>query len=358
MTSHLFLHSSAKAKGFTMLELLVAMSVTVILLGMVTFMTGVSMDGYKGSRDKVLGGRQAKEALEAITQDFEAMVARTDGNDEKDEMWLYADFEPELDGDVGGSTTLAGPANKKIVNSCRLIFFTGATDRYDGDIGGDSDDGGDVSAVIYRLAYRDQISDTAPNAVGLFPSFLLYRHLVDPFPTKWGRKSSAGYDNDKALLGAVDLEYVYELGTLNNSLEGDTFAAENVIAENLYELTVTFLLSIKTVEGNPFIVRCTISPDLCEDFSISDKGVKWTGTIQLGSSAEIEDTDTSEQLVPNVGNITVENIENGDLLGVEINMTVLSERGLIMTQKGGMSPQEIINEYGTHYTDTVSVPRF
>lgn len=348
---------SAKAKGFTMLELLVAMSVTVILLGMVTFMTGVSMDGYKGSRDKVLGGRQAKEALEAITQDFEAMVARTDGNDN---MWLYADFEPELDGDVGGSTTLAGPANKKIVNSCRLIFFTGAPDRYDGEIGNGqtSDKGGDVSAVIYRLAYRDQISDTAPNAVGLFPSFLLYRHLVNPDETFLGRKSSAGYDKDKALLGAVDLEDVYELGTLNNSLEGDTFAAENVIAENLYELTVTFLLSIKTEEGNPFIVRCTISPDLCEDFSISGKGVKWTGTIQLGNSAEIEDTDTIPQVVSNVGIITVENIESGDLLGVEINMTVLSDRGLVMTQKGGMTRGDIINEYGTHYTDTVSVPRF
>jgi prepilin-type N-terminal cleavage/methylation domain-containing protein len=89
-----------KVKGFTMLELLVAMSVTVILLGMVTFMTGVSMDGYKGSRDKVLGGRQAKEALEAITQDFEAIVARADGSDN---MWLYAAVEPKLNGDTVGN---------------------------------------------------------------------------------------------------------------------------------------------------------------------------------------------------------------------------------------------------------------
>ena len=50
--------------------------------------------------------------------------------------------------------------------------------------------------------------------------------------------------------------------------------------------------------------------------------------------------------------------EEGQLAGVEINMTVLSERGLVMTQKGGMSRQDIINEYGTHYTDTISVPRF
>ena len=122
-----------------MLELMVAMSVTVILLGMVTFMTGVSMDGYKGSRDKVVAGRQAKEALDAITKDFEAMVARADGSDN---MWLYAEVEPNL------STALGGPAGKTITNAPRLIFFTGAPDRYDGDIGGTNDNGGDVSAVV------------------------------------------------------------------------------------------------------------------------------------------------------------------------------------------------------------------
>ena len=149
-----------------MLELLVAMSVTVILLGMVTFMTGVSMDGYKGSRDKVVAGRQAKEALDAITKDFEAMVARADGSES---MWLYADVEPKLVADNAANTTLVGPANKKIPNACRLIFFTGAPDRYDGDIGGTNDNGGDVSAVGYRLAYRDQISGSSCYCGGSLP---------------------------------------------------------------------------------------------------------------------------------------------------------------------------------------------
>jgi len=131
-----------------------------------------------------------------------------------------------------------------------------------------------------------------------------------------------------------------------------------VLAENIYEMTVTFLIDIETLEGDPFLVRCTISPDLCEDFSILGNGIKWTGTIKLGSAAEIEDTDTLPQLVPSVGNITVDNIENGQLVGVEIGMTVLSERGLVMTEKGGMTRQDIIKDYGVHYTHTVNVPRF
>lgn len=304
MKSHLFPHPSAKAKGFTLLELMVAMSVTVILLGMVTFMTGVSMDGYKGSRDKVVAGRQAKEALDAITKDFEAMVARADGSDN---MWLYAEVEPNL------STALGGPAGKTITNAPRLIFFTGAPDRYDGDIGGTNDNGGDVSAVAYRLAYRDQISGTAANAVGAFPSFTLYRHLVDPDATF------------THLLGQVNLTAPVA-PAVNQFTDALDFTAENVLAENIYELTVTFL--VQTSAG---VERITIGPQTSQhdEFTVAGNGLEVDGALQ-----------------------------DGQLVGVEIGMTVLSERGLVMTEKGGMTREDIIKDYGVHYTHTVNVPRF
>ena len=312
MKSHLFPHSSAKAKGFTLLELMVAMSVTVILLGMVTFMTGVSMDGYKGSRDKVVAGRQAKEALDAITKDFEAMVARADGSDN---MWLYAEVEPNL------STALGGPAGKTITNAPRLIFFTGAPDRYDGDIGGTNDNGGDVSAVAYRLAYRDQISGTAANAVGAFPSFTLYRHLVDPDATF------------THLLGQVNLTAPVA-PAVNQFTDALDFTAENVLAENIYELTVTFL-----VQRSNGVKRFTIGQN--------------TGTQQYHSLVI-----KGNGILSKADSASTEVAEAGQLVGVEIGMTVLSERGLVMTEKGGMTRQDIIKDYGIHYTHTVNVPRF
>ena len=312
MKSHLFLHPSAKAKGFTLLELMVAMSVTVILLGMVTFMTGVSMDGYKGSRDKVVAGRQAKEALDAITKDFEAMVARADGSDN---MWLYAEVEPNL------STALGGPAGKTITNAPRLIFFTGAPDRYDGDIGGTNDNGGDVSALSYRLAYRDQISGTAANAVGAFPSFTLYRHLVDP---------DATFTN---VLGQVNLTAPVA-PAVNQFTDALDFTAENVLAENIYELTVTFL-----VQRSNGVKRFTIGQN--------------TGTQQYHSLVI-----KGNGILSKADSASTEVAEAGQLVGVEIGMTVLSERGLVMTEKGGMTRQDIIKDYGVHYTHTVNVPRF
>ena len=312
--------TSAKAKGFTLLELMVAMSVTVILLGMVTFMTGVSMDGYKGSRDKVVAGRQAKEALDAITKDFEAIVARADGSDN---MWLYAEVEPNL------STALGGPAGKTITNAPRLIFFTGAPDRYDGDIGGTNDNGGDVSAVAYRLVYRDQISDKDPGEIGSYPVFTLYRQIIDPDETFLGREINPGppptYDATKALLGVPDLKEVYELGG-TTSHESDTFTAENVLAENIYELTVTFL-----VQTDVGVERITIGQQTSQhdEFTVAGNGLEVDGAVQ-----------------------------DGQLVGVEISMTVLSERGLVMTEKGGMTREDIIKDYGIHYTHSVNVPRF
>jgi prepilin-type N-terminal cleavage/methylation domain-containing protein len=321
MTRHLFPHSLPKARGFTMLELLVAMSVTVILLGMVTFMTGVSMDGYKGSRDKVVAGRQAKEALDAITKDFEAMVVRMDGSDN---MWLYADVEPKLVADGAANTTLVGPANKKIPNAPRLIFFTAAPDRYDGDFGGDADNGGDVSAVSYRLVYRDQISGAAANAVGAFPSFTLYRHLVDPDDT---------FTN---VLGQANLTAPVA-PAVNQFTDALDFTAENVLAENIYELSMTFIVQYTNASGVTKLERVTIGSTAGAQYS--SFRIKGNGIVAAGG--------TNAAL-----------LGDGQLIGVEVGMTVLSDRGLVMTQKGGMTRGDIINEYGTHYTDTISVPRF
>ena len=315
--------TSAKAKGFTLLELLVAMSVTLLLLGMVTYMTGASMDGYKGSRDKVVAGRQAKEALDAITKDFEAIVARADGSDN---MWLYADVEPKLVADNAANTTLVGPANKKITNAPRLVFFTGAPDRYDGDIGGTNDNGGDVSAVGYRLAYRDQISGTAATAVGAFPSFMLYRHIVDPD------------DTFTHLLGQVNLTapVAPAVSQFTDALD---FTAENVLAENIYELTVTFL--VQSVNDNNTPTNKDDDFPEVKRYAIGSNAGQYSSFTISGNGNKAAGTDISGQLV-----------------GVELGITVLTERGLVMTEKGGMTRQDIIKDYGIHYTHSVNVPRF
>ena len=183
--------------------------------------------------------------------------------------------------------------------------------------------------MSYRLAYRDQISDKDPGEIGSYPVFTLYRQIIDPDETFLGREINPGppptYDATKALLGVPDLKEVYELGG-TTSHESDTFTAENVLAENIYELTVTFL-----VQTDVGVERITIGQQTSQhdEFTVAGNGLEVDGAVQ-----------------------------DGQLIGVEISMTLLSERGLVMTEKGGMTRQDIIKDYGIHYTHSVNVPRF
>ncbi len=218
--------------GFTLIELLVAMAITVILLGVLVYMTGISMDTYKRSRNEVRASRQAKEALEIISKDFESMVSRRDGNDYE---WLYAGKE---------KSSLTGPSGKElqITNSSHLIFFTGATDRYNGQINVDNvDKGGDVSAVCYRLVFRDQIGDTDDEEYAVYS---LYRHLINP-------DEAFGVGGTSGLLAEADLESAYT-GLFDDTAD---LAASNFLVENIYEFTVTFLVEYTVVVGGATVTK-------------------------------------------------------------------------------------------------------
>ena len=73
------------------------------------------------------------------------------------------------------------------------------------------------------LAYRDQISGTtAATAVGAFPSFTLYRHLVDP-DASFTQRLRAELISPAPVSPAVS--------QFTDALD---FTAENVLAENIF----------------------------------------------------------------------------------------------------------------------------
>lgn len=290
------------------------MTITIILLGVLIYLTGISMDTYRDSRNQVRSSRQAKEAISTIAQDFESMVLRKDGNNHE---WLYAGEE---------TSSLRGPSGKEIPNTSRLIFFTGATDRYNGDIGGADDQGGDVSAVSYRLVYRDQISDTDDETHAVFS---LYRHLIDP---------DEAFEH---LLAVEDLEQEYT-SEFNDS---EDFDSENFLVENIYEFSVTFLVEVVVnTTGTPVThtVRATMSPgNAIDEFTVTGSGIEYEGDIDFPSSS----------------NLTKEQVEDGSIVGVDISITVLSDQGLTLAKRSGIDRAELIRKHGTHYTKSITTPR-
>lgn len=290
------------------------MAITIVLLGILVYMTGISMDTYRDTRSEVRASRQAKEAINTIAKDFESMVVRQGGNDYE---WLYAGAETSL---------LKGPSGKEIPNTSHLIFFTGATDRYNGDIGGGNDNGGDVSAVSYRLVYRDQISDTDDETHAVFS---LYRNLSNPDDT---------FDH---LLATANLEEAYT-SQFNDAAD---LQAENFLVENIYEFSVTFLIEV-TVDtaGTPVThtVRATMSPgNMLDEFNITGTGIEYTGDLEF----------------PSGSGLTKNLMESGSIVGVDISITVLSDKGLTLAKRSAISRGDLIRKHGYQYTKSIVTSR-
>lgn len=302
--------------GFTLIELLVSMAITVVLLGVLVYMTGISMDTYRDSRNEIRASRQAKEALETIAKDLESLVSRSDGSTYE---WLYAGVDS-----MSGLGDASGPSGKdgQITNRAQIIFFTGATDRYNGEIGVDGVDmGGDISAVSYRLAYRDQIGDTADEKYAVFS---LYRHLVNPDKT-FGVNGVAG------LLAVDDLQVAYQ----NGFAAGD-LVSSNFLVENIYEITLTFLVEY-TPSGSAI--------SKIERVSLMQNGSGGYDEFRLKGNKIVADGPQAEE------------IENGRIVGAEVSITVLTDRGLTLAKKSGISREDLVKKHSYHYTKSITTPR-
>ena len=199
--------------GFTLIELLLSMVITTIIISILVTVTVVSLDIWNRSRSELRASNQAKAMIEAMSADFESMVVRR-GNDFQ---WLFAEFSPPDD----------GPNDHLSPNALNLIFFSAATDRYNGQIGEDADLGGDISNIGYQLIYKDPISD---QDVDSYKTFVLYRKIIDPKPT---------FENT---LGRVDLKTAFETFTGNPATA--VGSVENFVCENVYQFTVKFHVDI------------------------------------------------------------------------------------------------------------------
>ena len=64
-------------RAFTLIEILVASSVMVVLVGIVAYITGSVMNSWNRSSGKLSSNAEARLALDLLTQDLEAAVERS-----------------------------------------------------------------------------------------------------------------------------------------------------------------------------------------------------------------------------------------------------------------------------------------
>jgi len=304
-----------KRKGFTLMELMVAMAITVIIVTVLVSITSIAIDTWNRSRSELRAARQAKSLVDTMARDFEALVSRP-GNEYE---WLTID---------AAKTGVPGPADLPSTNASELIFFTAATDRYKGNIGGNDDLGGDVSCAGYQLFWKDPIDQSGT----AYKTFVLNRLLVDPKPA---------FDS---LLGKTDLAAAF------GNFSGNLANTENFVCENVFQFTIMFHVEVlkKTGTGatatqTPLTVVVPVgqsSSQTAPSFKVRGNGIVTTFT---GNS-----------------NVTPEELKAGRLTAVQISLTVLSDTGVDQLRNRKFNTPEdktlFMTKHSYQYSKLVQVP--
>lgn len=277
--------------GFTLIELLVAMAITTLIVTVLVSITAVATDTWTRSRTQLRASRQAKTMVDAMANDFEAMVTRRNNKLE----WLVAKHKlPE------------NVAPLQSTNAAELVFFTAAMDRYNGDLG-DAASKGDVCGVGYLLDYKNPIEGGTTG----FPTFVLNRLVVNPDETF----------ND--LLAIPELPIPADQDDPNKSVlfakffEGSDYRdkikkTENFVCENVYQFTIVFHVE---VPGKAQPVQIMIGADKATVFRHKGTGLGIVGDLPSG--------------------VTKDDLKAGRMVGVEISLTVLSDAAMNRIRKVG-----------------------
>jgi len=303
-------------RGFTLIELMVAMAVTTIIVAVLVSITSIALDTWTRSRSEVRAARQAKTMVDSMAHDFEALVTRR-GNEFE---WLKAKYDIT---DLGTSTMSSS-------NASELIFFSAPTDRYDGDVTAATSKG-DVSCVSYALKYQDPIQGPGTSA-NFLRTFVMYRLLVNPD------------DAFNDLLGQDDLETAFGAYTAQQ----DDLA--NFLCENVYQYTLTFhvTVNIPAANGNPAttvlvpVVLGDSSGNGVTDFSIKGSGLECT----LPSNAP--------------GGVTQAQLQAGRLTALEISLSVITDFGIDQMRNRTFGTEEAKQDFlaknSYQYSKLVELP--
>ena len=290
-------------KGFTLVELLVALAVTAIIVAMLVTITATALDGYTTSRNQVKAAREAKAAFDQMSRDLESLVVRS-GN-EFDWLWISTEQDSP------------GPAGNASPNASRAVFFTAATDRYNGELNSAQDAGGDVSTVAYRLLFRDPVTDSDDEE---FASFILYRQLINPDET---------FEN---LLGQEDLETAYR------SFESSESDPDNFVCENIYEFSLSFVVEYtenNVTQTERILVVSSGGSDSVEDFRIKGSGI-------------VADDDANTVYA------------NGRVVAADLSLTVINDTALEALRNSGINQrtkETLLERNSYFFAKTILLPQ-
>lgn len=287
------------------MELMVAMAITSIIVVALVSITSMALDTWNRSRSELRASRQAKTMIEAMSKDFEALVVRQGNLNE----WLFAEVESTMPGDKLPST-----------NAAQLVFFSAATDRYNGKIGSADDLGGDVCGIAYELKFRDAFD--ASKTSGVTNSYIFNRFLIDP---------KDAFEN---LLGKTNLETAFE--PVKNSMNEENY----FVCENIFQFSMTFHVEVTKTDASGNRETFHV-PVVLQDGGASEFHVKGNEILATGASLP--------------SGVTVDDLKTGRLTAVEVSLTVFSDHLVAITNRREPTEKERL-QGSFQYSKVIQVP--
>lgn len=306
-------------RGFTLLELLVAMVITSMLVIIIMQLTTKGLDIWKTVSDEVATSARSRVALRTVANDLESMQMVLGNNTNQ---WFFAKGESEA------SSALKG---MKIPYTTQCVFFTSAFDRnaavgssaslrrgYRTARAHNTDTQGDINAVGYRLLFRDQILNlpgSTRQGQSAFPLYSLYRHLISP------------RDAYEKMLGKDNLEAAYV------PFERDD--KKNFLCENIIEFNM--ILTIAYASGG----------------SSTSTGRTYFETVTV-PVISTQSTRSNVEIFGDRVEINGKKLENGYIASANVSVTVVTEEGMnvINQVRLGRRPAPKIDDFFKQYTRT------
>ncbi len=318
-----------RLRGFTLVELMVAMAITAILVLVIGQLTQQSIDLWKAVREDVNTASSSRIALQTMAHDFESFQLRAGGNKYQ---WLAA----WADNETGNA-----PKGLKVPRSARCVFFACAPDRnppvssskalrgnYRAARAHNMDTQGDVSAISYRLLYHDQVLNLPGEnkTETIYPLFSLYRTVI---PARDSYERLLGKENLQGSFGAYEHE-----------------ESKHFLCENVLEMTLVF--NIQYADGQASATTGRVDYNTVSVPVISSTGKSAGKKVAIyGDRIEVG------------GRV----YQNARLVSADISITTLTEEGAALVEqvrqgrRRAPKPADFFTKFTRSYSRSVALPQ-
>lgn len=354
-------------RGFTIVELLVSMAITVVLLSIVISVAGTSADILTKAKTKADLSTKSDRIFTIMESDMDSMLIKKDTS-----HWFYAG----LPYDVGTNTPryIDASANDLVEVTQRsnavssigdfsfpsvanMVFYTSAIDGYDGVRNAAGDAGGDLSFVEYQLDFNNMVNaDLGSGITGTQddnPSPHFFRWIEFP-------------DNTfKTISGSEPLVKVFnDAASSAGYIEPNKQRAFSVLATNIYSLSATFNISYLDDTGRKIYGFIVLTPhEPAGAYNATSIGIGPNGTLY---------SDATEYF--NVGTATNYFSDSTAKVGfngmkidsVNVTITMLDQGGLLYLEglisgEGSfarMDRSELLQRHGYSFSKSLDFPDY